>query len=64
MIPLRSKLANQQSLMVRPTAHAKNTARASFHVSNLLAKKLRPFSDCEFVKECMDILVDIYIYIY
>ena len=55
---LKSKLANQQSLMVKPTVDTKNAARASFHVSNLLAKKLKPFSDGEFVKECMDIVVE------
>ena len=55
---LKSKLANQQSLMANPTAHKKNTARASFHISNLVTKKLKPFSDGEFVKECMDILVE------
>ena len=55
---LKSKLANQHSLMAKPTADTKNTARASFHDSNLLAKKSRPFSDGELVKECMDILVE------
>ena len=44
--------------MAKPTADAKNTARASFHVSNLLANKFRPFSDGEFVKESMDIILD------
>ena len=44
--------------MAKPTAHTKNAARTSFHVSNLLANKLKPFSDGEFVKECMDILVE------
>ena len=51
---LRSQLANQQSFMTKPTADA----RTSFHVSNLLASKLKPFGDGEFVKECMDILVE------
>lgn len=54
---LKSKLENQQSVMAKPTADAKNAAWASFHVSYLLAKKLKPFSDGEFVKECMDALV-------
>ena len=55
---LESKLVNQQSLMVKPTVDIVNAARASFHVSYLLAKKLKPFSDGEFVKECMDIVVE------
>lgn len=55
---LKSNLANQQSRMSKPTAETKNAARASFHVSYLLAKKLKPFSDGEFVKECMEILVE------
>ena len=44
--------------MAKSTAHRQNTARACFHVGNLLAQKFRPFSDDEFVKECMDILVE------
>jgi hypothetical protein len=44
--------------MAKPTADTKNAARASFHVSYFLAKKLKSFSDGEFVKECMDILVE------
>ena len=44
--------------MAKPTVHIKNAAQASFHVSNLLAKKLKPFNDGEFVKECKDILVE------
>ena len=55
---IKSKLANQHSLMAKPKADTKNAARGSFHVSNLLANKLQPFSDGEFVKECMNILVD------
>ena len=55
---MKSKLVNQESLNVKPTADIVNAARASFHVSYLLAKKLKPFSDGEFVKECMDIVVE------
>ena len=55
---LRSKLEIQQSLMLKPTGHTQNAALAGFRDSNLLAKKLNPLSDGEFVKECMDILVD------
>ena len=47
--------------MARPTADTQNAARASCHVSNLIAKKLKPFSDGEIVKECMDILVETYV---
>ena len=54
---LKSKLANQQCYGEIFSSH-KNAVRASFHVSNLLAKKLKPFSDGEFVKECLDILVE------
>ena len=54
---LKSKLANQQSYGETYTSH-KKAARASFLVSNVLAKKLRPFSDGELVKEFMDILVE------
>ena len=42
---------------MKPTVDTKNTAQVSFYVSNLLAK-LKPFSDGEFVKEYMDIVVE------
>ena len=44
--------------MAKPTDHRQNTARTCFNVGNLLAQKFKPFSDDEFVKECMDILVE------
>ena len=59
MSQLKSKLANQQSLIAKRTAHTQNKARASFHVIDLHAKKLKPFSDGESVKDCMDILVEL-----
>ena len=43
---------------MKPTADAKDAARANFHIGNLLAKEFKPFSDGDFVKECMDILVE------
>ena len=44
--------------MAKRAAHTQNKTQTSFHVSNLLAVKLKPFSDGQFVKECMDILVE------
>ena len=44
--------------MAKPTAHTQNAARANLHISNLIVKKLRPFSDGDLVKECIDILVE------
>lgn len=46
---LKAKLASQQQLLVKSNSHSNNATMSSF---NLIAKKCKPFTEGEFVKEC------------
>ena len=48
---LKTQLTNQQSIFKKPILKSQTVTTASFKVSYLLAKKCKPFSDGEFVKE-------------
>ena len=48
---LKSKLSGQQSILTKSTTHSNNVTMASFKVSNLIAKKFKPFSEGDFIKE-------------
>ncbi|XP_073687696.1 general transcription factor II-I repeat domain-containing protein 2A-like [Garra rufa] len=50
---LRRSLGAQQAVFTRPHSDRENVIRTSFVVSELIAKKLKPHSDGEFVKECL-----------
>uniref|UniRef100_A0A674N6P6 SPIN-DOC-like zinc-finger domain-containing protein n=1 Tax=Takifugu rubripes TaxID=31033 RepID=A0A674N6P6_TAKRU len=48
---LRRSLEAQQAAFIRPSSDRENITRASFVVSELIAKKLKPHAEGEFVKE-------------
>lgn len=48
-----SKLDKQQSLFKKHSSNQDTALEASFKVSYLISKQNRPFSDGEFVKQCM-----------
>lgn len=48
---LKTQLTNQQNIFKKPILKSQAVTTASFKVSYLLAKKCKPFSDGEFVKE-------------
>jgi len=50
---LRRSFGAQQAVFIRPQSDRDNTTHASFVVSELIAKKLMPHSEGEFVKECL-----------
>ncbi|TWW59917.1 Protein ZBED8 [Takifugu flavidus] len=50
---LRRSLEAQQAAFIRPSSDRENITRASFVVSELIAKKLKPHAEGEFVKECL-----------
>ena len=56
---LRKGLTNQQCLFTKANATAEEATHASYTVSEILAKHLRPFKDGEFVKDCLNAVVDI-----
>ena len=56
---LQRSLTEQQSKFLQHTSELKNTTRASFAVSELIGNRMKPFTDGEFVKECLLTVVDI-----
>ncbi|KAI6652917.1 General transcription factor II-I repeat domain-containing protein 2A-like [Oopsacas minuta] len=56
---LQRSLTEQQSKFLQHTSELKNTTRASFAVSELIGKRMKPFTDGEFVKECLLTVADI-----
>ncbi len=53
MNALRQSLGAQQSAFTRPQTDRQNVTRASFVVSELIAKKMKPHAEGELVKECL-----------
>lgn len=56
---LKSKLKGQQSFFSKAKTDSENAMRASYVIALKIAKKSKPFSDGEFVKECMLDVADI-----
>lgn len=50
---MKNKLAKQQSIFMKRSNDNIAAVRASYHVAQLIADKGKPFTDGEFVKECM-----------
>ena len=56
---LRLSLGAQQAAFTRPQTDRENITRASFVVSELIATKLKPHAEGEFVKECLVAAVEL-----
>ena len=56
---LQRSLTEQQSKFLQHISELNNTTRASFAVSELIGNRMKPFTDGEFVKECLLTVVDI-----
>ncbi|KAI6658709.1 General transcription factor II-I repeat domain-containing protein 2-like [Oopsacas minuta] len=52
-------LAEQQMSLIKLTTEQMSITRSSFAISALLAKKLKPFSDGDFIKECIETTIEI-----
>ena len=50
---MSGNLEKTTSLFRKQTAEADKVTRASYEVSRLLARRMKPFSDGEFIKECL-----------
>ncbi|XP_076806318.1 general transcription factor II-I repeat domain-containing protein 2B-like [Clavelina lepadiformis] len=55
---MKSNLKKQSGLFVKENSEAEANTRASLAVSSIIAKKMKPFTDGEFVKECLMAVVD------
>ena len=56
---LKSSMEKQQRTFVQRSAENVNNTKASYAVSSLIAKKMKPFTDGEFVKDCLMEVVQI-----
>ena len=56
---LISNLEKQQSIFKKQNVETENNTKASYVASSLIAKKMKPFTDGEFVKECLMNVVEI-----
>ena len=56
---LIKELKEQQTIFVKKRDDTDNILRASYIVSEKIAKNLKSYSDGEFVKECLQAVVDI-----
>ncbi|XP_014679680.1 PREDICTED: EPM2A-interacting protein 1-like [Priapulus caudatus] len=55
---LKGKLSSQQSVFTKSDGEFKKSTKASYVVSEIIAKRMKPFSDGEFVKECVNAVFD------
>lgn len=55
---LQKALLAQQTFFTKVNKDVECVVKASFLISEIIAKKLKPFSDGAFVKECIDAAVD------
>ena len=50
---LKRELVKQQEIIRKPVLVNKSVVKASYVISQIIAQRLKPFSDGEFVKNCM-----------
>ena len=56
---LQKYITEQQVGLVKLTTEQMNITRASFAISALIAQKLKPLTDGEFIKECIETSIEI-----
>ena len=55
----KKRLAGQQNLLKKATTEADISVHANYLVSKILANRVKPFSDGEMVKECLEAVADV-----
>ncbi|KAG0729770.1 General transcription factor II-I repeat domain-containing protein 2 [Chionoecetes opilio] len=58
IVKLSGNLQKSTSLFRKQTAEADKVTRASYEVSCLLARLMKPFTDGDFIKECIMVVMD------
>jgi hypothetical protein len=56
---LRKTLTSQQTLMTKRTNDSEIPVKAIYAVSKIIGKRLKPYVDGKFVKECLEVVGDI-----
>ena len=55
----KKKLSSQQSIFVKMDSVSEKATKASYVVSQETAKRMKPFSDAECMKECLNAVVEV-----
>lgn len=55
---LKKSIKTQQSVFIRASRDALSSVKLSFKTSEAIAKNCRPFSNNEFISDCMVMFVD------
>ena len=55
---LSGNLKKQQHSINKGTAESENNTKVSYLISSMIAKRMKPFTDGEFVKECITVAID------
>ena len=58
LLKIKIGLLAQQNTFVRQTQMNQSAVRASFRIAQLLASNSKPSTDGEFVKKCMNVIVE------
>jgi hypothetical protein len=58
---LRKKLTSQQTFTTEITNDSEFAVKASYAVYEIIAKRLKPYSDGEFVKERLEVMGTTYV---
>uniref|UniRef100_UPI003590241A general transcription factor II-I repeat domain-containing protein 2-like n=1 Tax=Myxine glutinosa TaxID=7769 RepID=UPI003590241A len=58
MVRLSGNLEKQTSLFRKQNTEAEKVTRTSYEVSRILARRMKPFADGDFIKECLLAVVD------
>jgi hypothetical protein len=56
---LKKSLTSQQNIFQKVSIQKDSIVKASYVVANLIAKKSKPFTDGEFIKQCMEDVADL-----
>ena len=51
-------MSSQQNFFQKVTTRADSIVKASFVIAYLIARKSKPFTDGEFIKQCIESMVD------
>ncbi|KAG0715324.1 General transcription factor II-I repeat domain-containing protein 2 [Chionoecetes opilio] len=58
IVKLSSNLQKSTSLFRKQATEADKVTRASYEVSRILARRMKPFTDGDFIKECIMVVID------
>ena len=55
---LKRNLKSEQSIFSKSDSSVKSVTAVSFAISNIIAKRMKPFTDGEYIKECLNEFAD------